>query len=594
MYFKFFIKFFFFSALINILCFKCFSQACDSKGSFRANELFFELNHCNQNDGNSPPVTLSSIEESFQLNFKNQYLFDLISCQSVKDFYCDTCSAKSNLMFVIGSKKSNGLEIFHQQKLGGLGKFLLDFSTKSSIGFFQREGFKNIFFKPRIVLMSANKKYNFRAGYEANKFLRELNGGLTSDSLFLSTKNLSANLNPINLRLSESALKNKTISFSNSYSFYKTKPDAEMELRYKLKEVFVKSKLDYSIVKYGFYSQDRNFFDKYFLDTIATRDTLSLKSLIHSLGCGIEFGSNSVSLIAMPYFLNGQFEYKNLGEKSEYQSYSVGVELNYRNRRRELIGEFLYQNDYVAEFSENQNLVKGSISKSITKKYWVYAGMSFSENFSPLLTRRYFSNNFIWSNDFNNEREIVLTTGFTSLNKRDVLNLKYSVINNYIYFNSLAVPDEYKNEFSRLSVDLSKEIFLDRFTFIPKVKYTSISNSKIYHYPEFVFNPEFIYTNDAFNGKLNFSTGIRFFYFSSFYADAYMPVTDKYYLQSEIKTGNYPMFNFFMKFNIKRAELFVELNHFNEGLSGKNYFLTPHYPMPGRSLFFGINWQLIN
>ena len=73
-----------------------------------------------------------------------------------------------------------------------------------------------------------------------------------------------------------------------------------------------------------------------------------------------------------------------------------------------------------------------------------------------------------------------------------------------------------------------------------------------------------------------------------------MPTTDQYYFQSEIKSGNYPMFDFFIKFKIKRAELFFELNHFNEGLSGKDYFLTPHYPMTGRNLFFGINWKLVN
>jgi len=588
------IKFFLFSALAVLLFSNTFSQNLPSGFLENGIDSPFLIDQTNQTSIDHQFLNLLKGNNNFQSNFKRQHLLEMILKRENWNFYCDSCSSNSDLRFVTGSKKTNGLRLIHEQKLGSFGSFVLDFSTKSSIGFFQRDKYNSIFLKPLLKLYSANKKYNFSAGYKSYKFKRELNGGLSSDSLFLESKNLSANLNPINLKSSESALKNRSIFLSNSYSFYKIMPDSIIRTKFKLKEVLAKSQYNYSINKYGFYSQDKNFFVNYFLDTIQTKDTLAFKSQSHLFGFGVDFGSDFTSFQIMPYFLNGQHEYKNLESKSGYKSYSTGLKVNYYNKEKKLHGEFQYQNDNVETFDVNHNKISGRVDKAVVNDYWVFAEFNFSENFTPLLMRRYYSNNFIWNNNFDNEKKVLLSAGLSSLTKDNVLTFEYTLIRNYIYFNALAVPDQYNNGLSIVTVDLTKEIDVGQFKFIPKVRFTSVSNINVYHYPIFVFKPEVNYSRDVFKKKLNFSTGIRFFYFSSFYADVYMPVTDQYYLQSEIKTGNYPMLDFFLKLKIKRAQLFLELNHLNEGLSGKNYFLTPHYPMPGRNIFFGINWQLIN
>lgn len=588
------LKFFLCSPLVILLFVNSFSQSFYS-GLLESNiDKSFFKNRRIQNSIGRQPLNLFQINENFQISFERQHLIELMVEEENLNFYCDSCNSISDLRFVTGSRRSNGLKLNHEQKLGGFGSFLLDFSSKSSIGFFQRDKQRDIFFKPVLVFKSVNNKYNFSLAYESYKFLRELYGGLSSDSLFLNSRNLSANLNPINLKSSESVLKSKVVSLRNSYSLFERKLDSMVQPMFKLKKVFAKSELDYSINKYGFYSQDKDFFEDYFLDTVQTKDTLALKSLTHLLGFGVDVGSDSTSLIVMPYFLNGHYEYINLDKKNEYQTYSTGLEVSYSNKRKELYGSLRFQNDYVEEFDKDQKKISGHVAKSLTRKYWICAEANFSQNYSPLLMSKYYSNNFIWNNSFSNENKVVFRAGISNLSKKDVLSLDYTVIKNYIFFNSSAIPEQDNSAFSIMRVHLSREIVVDRFTFIPKVKFTTVNKTEKYHYPEFVFNPEVNYARDLFKEKLNFSTGIRFFYFSAFYADSYMPTTDQYYFQSEIKSGNYPMFDFFIKFKIKRAELFFELNHFNEGLSGKDYFLTPHYPMTGRNLFFGINWKLVN
>jgi hypothetical protein len=58
--------------------------------------------------------------------------------------------------------------------------------------------------------------------------------------------------------------------------------------------------------------------------------------------------------------------------------------------------------------------------------------------------------------------------------------------------------------------------------------------------------------------------------------------------------GNYPYFDVYIKLGIKSASLFLMLEHANAGLNGKDYFMAPGYPMPGRAIKFIVKWDFLN
>jgi hypothetical protein len=79
-------------------------------------------------------------------------------------------------------------------------------------------------------------------------------------------------------------------------------------------------------------------------------------------------------------------------------------------------------------------------------------------------------------------------------------------------------------------------------------------------------------------------------FYSSYYADAYMPALGQYYLQNRKLIGNYPFIDFFFNMKVKHANIFFKSEHVNSGFMGA-YYLAPHIPAPDRSFKVGIRWM---
>ena len=108
--------------------------------------------------------------------------------------------------------------------------------------------------------------------------------------------------------------------------------------------------------------------------------------------------------------------------------------------------------------------------------------------------------------------------------------------------------------------------------------------------PNLVTYNSLYYSNWIFKKALFIQFGIDIWYNTSYYADAYMPVTSVFYNQNVKKIGNYPYVDAFVNFKIKNARIFVKLAHLNSGLMGNRYYMVPHYPMYDRSFKFGVSW----
>ena len=81
-------------------------------------------------------------------------------------------------------------------------------------------------------------------------------------------------------------------------------------------------------------------------------------------------------------------------------------------------------------------------------------------------------------------------------------------------------------------------------------------------------------------------------YFTEYYADAYMPSLRTFYLQKDVKIGNYPYLDFYITFKIKRANIFVGYTNIYTLAKDNRYFTTPHYPMRDSKFIFGVRWRL--
>ena len=201
-----------------------------------------------------------------------------------------------------------------------------------------------------------------------------------------------------------------------------------------------------------------------------------------------------------------------------------------------------------------------------------------------------------WQKDFNlvnSSNNIYGQINLESKNARLVPRLDYHLLNNYIYYDNLARPAQFAGAFSVLRLGTLAEWKPGRWQFMTQLHYSVVSNDNVLRIPpvfaNFRTSFDFIYAK-----VLYIQVGIDLHYKSAYFADAYMPLTQQFYLQNILKTEDYLFGEVFANFRINRVRLFVKFAHVNQGVLAPGYFQTPFYPVVGRSLGFGVNWPLFD
>jgi hypothetical protein len=86
--------------------------------------------------------------------------------------------------------------------------------------------------------------------------------------------------------------------------------------------------------------------------------------------------------------------------------------------------------------------------------------------------------------------------------------------------------------------------------------------------------------------------------FTKYNAPDYVPQLGQFAIQknsdSRVKLGGYPFVDVYVNFHLKRARFFVMMSHVNNGSGNKMMFLTPHHPVNGNVLRFGVSWNFYN
>ena len=237
--------------------------------------------------------------------------------------------------------------------------------------------------------------------------------------------------------------------------------------------------------------------------------------------------------------------------------------------------------------------VKGEILSK-----WFTAGYYSVFSSPSLLQQLYNSNHLRWENtsrliNSNNiYGQINLNTKYFKFSPR----LDYHLISNYFYYDTAAIARQFTGAFSVLRVGGQAEWYPGRFRFWAQTFYTLSSNTNIIRIPRYFANFRASFDFKYYN--LFLQLGGEIHYKSSYYADAYMPLTQQFYLQNRLKTEGVVYSEFFLNTRINRVRIFVKMANaaqgLFQGLLNQGYFSTPFYPVVGRSLGFGVNWPLFD
>ena len=204
----------------------------------------------------------------------------------------------------------------------------------------------------------------------------------------------------------------------------------------------------------------------------------------------------------------------------------------------------------------------------------------------------YHSNHFRWENDFHAATYLSLNANYHY--KFFNVGLKHTTINDLIYFNQEARPAQHDGLASISELYGNFRLKPRRFQIEGFVALQKASNSNIIHLPTFQGRLKFGYSQPIFKKAAILQPSITLNYFTRYYADAYMPALRTFYLQNEVKVGNYPYIDLAIAINVKKADIFVQYSNMFLLTGNHNSFVAPHYPMRDSKIFFGINWRLFN
>jgi Putative porin len=180
--------------------------------------------------------------------------------------------------------------------------------------------------------------------------------------------------------------------------------------------------------------------------------------------------------------------------------------------------------------------------------------------------------------------------------------LDYHFISNYVYFDSSARAQQYSSPFSVVRVGGITALTNKRIDLTVETYLTGISNDKVLRIPKFFGNLHLGYDFGfpKATRALVAQIGFDVHYQSPYYANAYMPLTQQFYLQNTLKVEDYMLIDVFANFRISRARLFFKVANLTHRLANSNrvftkgYFTSPLYPAMGRSLGFGVIWPLFD
>lgn len=211
-------------------------------------------------------------------------------------------------------------------------------------------------------------------------------------------------------------------------------------------------------------------------------------------------------------------------------------------------------------------------------------------NYSPDYFFTYLTaNNYHWDNNQFKKQQTV-SIGAEWVYKEYVLSLNYYSLHNYTLLDTNALPIQLTDFANVYQLAAYIPFHYKGFGFNTNI-YVQYTDHKSIRIPVVVGRQSVYYGFFLFKKALYLQSGFDFLYNTAYFAQAYNPALQQFYLQETKEIGNYGYLDFYLRGKINRFILSAKLTHFWAGLFGRNYYLVPHYPARDLGFTVGISWR---
>lgn len=216
------------------------------------------------------------------------------------------------------------------------------------------------------------------------------------------------------------------------------------------------------------------------------------------------------------------------------------------------------------------------------------------------MQQMYRGNHYQWTNDFSNigvdQIKGEIKADFAKVSIRPSLTINR--VNNYVYFNQEQEAEQVDGEAYMIIPGVKTNFrFWDKLVWESELIHSTITGdgSDKFRIPEWFARTRIYFDGPMFDENLFIQFGVEGRYKSDYYADAYMPATQQYYLQDDFLVEAYPVVDAFVNLRINRTRVLFRYNHLNSNmLSVPGYFVTPYFTGLKSSLDLGISWYFFD
>lgn len=522
---------------------------------------------------------LFNYEKEYEKNYEDLFYTvqnPLLNIDSLH--YFRTILPFTELKYIIGSFKENDFEILHTQNVGKYINIALKYNKIFSEGAFSHQTANQSFFWSNFNLNSKNNKYFLSAAYLYQKLNNQENGGIKDINLLdsinsnLDYKLIDTFLDSANIELKNNSYLIKQLFVIKSDSLKKINLLLTNKLKYSTtNKIFSDNNPDYSFYPFISNKDESIYYNQNLNSTRVGVGVLLKKEKKYSLELGSKYDNLNYSL--------SDFD-------TIFDNYSINGNLNYFFKINSLTLKSFF-NYLIKGYNKNDYSLK--IKLFLNKFLLEYKNNRYT---APLFVRNFNASIFYWKKSFKPYINQKLSINYNS--KLFLSGVEANFLKNFIYYNSISKPEQFNYYLSFYRFYINLKLKFGKFNFISNTSLQYSQDKNIIRIPDLLLNASVFYDNMLFKKALHLQSGVDIYYFNGFYSLSYFPGVSEYALQNKIKSGFYPFLDFFINLGVKRARIFVKIEHLNNNFSGNNFYLVPDYPLQPRAIRLGILWLMFN
>jgi hypothetical protein len=576
---------------------------------YHANNLFEKRSISNTFVGNYGGAYQSNdyFSRSPALDFYFSRNFDAYFLTPSQIVYFNTTTPYTLLDYLQSENRSRknetGFNVFHSQNINPQLNFEFIYNSNKSQGQYPNQ--ENKFHSVGLVASYQSDQFVSHSNIIFNRLQTQENGGIATDGQLWETDKTEDFV--VRMEDAESKLLNNNYFTSNEYRVGKTieADSAEYLVKTFIPRVGFIYEFEYSGNQRKFTKQSNgeNFFDNTYVNKSGTNDSIRYRRLSNIFQIKFyEARDRKFTFGKHVYIGNDQlFQHFSTVRNDTVFSNAAGNE----KQSNTYVGGGIFRNEgsfwqweakgkiYFAGYRAGQTELEGFLNKPLRIRKDT-TSLKISGSLKSIVPdyfdQHFYSNHFKWENNFNPINEIIIRSSIHSQRYKVTVGANYSLLGNYIYYNESALPTQADNEFSVLSAFVNKDFSSRHWFFRANLLTQKVSNSNYLHLPVFAGYLSLNYRT-LWSKVMHTQIGIDTRYNTAFYADAYQPGISKYYLQNEVKTGNYPYVDFHVNLKLKRTRFYFKVINLLSSQYTGDYYSAPDYPYYRRTFRIGVAWS---